>query len=183
MFVSFPTVSSTKEEDAVVKRQDQPDEVDEQVADRRAQIEALQSVAADAEARALTAQAALSEVQAARQSAEGEAEQLRAALAAARAEVKDAAAKYRAARLSTAPDVPPELVSASEDITQIDSEFEAAQRLVSELRENMQQAAREGSRARVPAGSPPRRAPDVSTLSATEKIRLGLQQLTEKEGR
>ena len=67
---------------------------------------------------------------------------------------------------------------------QIERDFEAAQRVVGELRKRIEDDAEAEKRsARVPPGSPTRRAPDVSSLSPTEKITLGLQQRAEREGR
>jgi hypothetical protein len=88
--------------------------------------------------------------------------------------------KYREAKLAAAPEVPPDLVPASETLAEIDEGFEAAQRVVSQLRERM---AEERQSARVPVGSPVRRAPDLSALSPSEKIRMGLRDLAEREGR
>jgi hypothetical protein len=110
------------------------------------------------------------------ESISAEASDLRAQLDTARAQMLEAALKYREARLSAAPDVPEELVPESPDIAEIDTRFEAAQRIVRQVRENAQQDART---ARVPAGAPTRRAPDPSSLSPTEKIRLGLERLAE----
>ena len=168
----------------------------EQIADAQAQIEALQSAAADAEARAATAQAELAEARqqesrldeelaAAREelaaaaaeaeSAEGRAQlgEARDQLAESRSQLREAALKYREARLAAAPHIPADLVP-GDTLEEIDQQLESAQRVVSHLREKLQQ---EGQSSRVPVGAPPRRPPDISSLSATEKIKLGLQQL------
>ncbi|MDO8615535.1 MAG: hypothetical protein Q7T33_07320 [Dehalococcoidia bacterium] len=170
------------------KRELESGELDDTMVEAQAQIEALQSAAADAEARAATAQAQLAELresgsaaaaemaglQAARDSAQAELAQARSELGEARSELREAAAKYRAARLAAAPEVPHDLVPAVESLEEIDREFEAAQRVVQQLREKMEQETRS---ARVPAGSPTRRPPDLSALSPGEKIKLGLQEL------
>lgn len=95
-------------------------------------------------------------------------------------QLSEAAVKYREAKLSAAPEVPADLVPASESLAEIDEGFEAAQRVVGQLKERM---AEERQSARMPVGSPSRRAPDLSGLSASEKIRVGLKELSEREGR
>lgn len=130
--------------------------------------------------RIATLQEGLSGAQLAHQSAAAEADDLRLQLDAARTQARDAARKYREARLSAMPEIPPEIVPESDDILEIERGLETARRLVVRVRESVQEEART---ARVPAGAPPRRAPDISSLSAAEKIRLGLEQLSEKSGR
>jgi len=160
-------------------------ETNDELADALAQVEALQSAAADAEARAETVRGELAEAQAARESAETDATQLRTDLDGARSQVRESAARYRELRLLARPDVPQELVPQGETVEEIDRDFEVALKLVEQVRERVQEEARsEGSAARrIPAGSPARRAPDLSALPASEKIRLGLQQLSERPGR
>jgi len=98
-----------------------------------------------------------------------------------RGQLREAAAKYREARFAATPDVPEDLVPELATIEEIDREFEAAQRVVGQLREKLEQeAADQKRRTRVPAGAPARRQADVSSLSASEKIRLGLQRLDER---
>ncbi len=174
------------------------DDIDDDLADAAAQIEALQAAAADAEARAATARSDLAEsrehaadvelqlAQAAsdREAAYGELSEAREALSSARTTIREAAAKYRAAVLASAPDIPEDLVPEAEDIAEIDRGIEAARRVVGRVREKMEEETAEQARAlRVPAGAPVRRAPDVSALSPEDKIRLGLQQAAEREGR
>ena len=185
-------------------RQDpQVSALQEELADAEAQIEALQSATADAEARAATAQAELAEARqhaswleaelsaareelVAAQDAEAESAEAKARLVeardqlvGARAQLRDAALKYREARLAAAPHIPPDLVP-GETLEEIDQQMEAAQRVVSQLRDRLRQ---EDQGSRVPIGAPPRRPPDLSGLPAVEKIKLGLQQLGEREGR
>jgi chromosome segregation ATPase len=143
------------------------DEVDvtglrEKLAEAEAQVEALEAAAADAEARASTAQSQVGDLQ---------------------TQVREAAVRYRAARLAAAPDVPPELVSEAGTIDAVEAEFEAAQRVIAKVRERLEEEAPEMRPARVPAGAPNRRPQDWSSLPASEKIRIGLQQLSEREGR
>jgi chromosome segregation ATPase len=171
---------------------------DEALIESQAQIEALQTAAADAEARATTARAELNETRntvariegelaqaaSAREAAHGELDLLRSELTAAKTVIRETAARYRVAKLASAPDVPAEMVPESEDLEEIDLGFEEAQRVVGQLREKLQEEALAAARTfRVPAGSPPRRAADVSSLSPGEKIKLGLQQAAEREGR
>ncbi len=162
-------------------------ETQERLAEAQAQIEVLQPQAADAEARLATLRGELSEVRgeivslkaelgetrAARDSAHAELDSLRSQMADARGELDDAALKYREARLAAAPHIPSDLVAAAGDLGEIDRQFEAAERVVEQLRDKLQE---DKQAARVPLGTPPRRAPDVSGLSAAEKIKLGLQE-------
>jgi chromosome segregation ATPase len=167
-------------------------ELEEQLAEARAQIEALQAAAADAEARAATARdelkasrdehealrSQLAATEGEREEARGAVTELEAMAEATRGQLRDAVARYREARLSAAPDIPHDLVPAHATIEEIDREFEAAERVVGQLREKIAREAVEQARAaRVPAGAPARRGPDVSSLSASEKIKLGLQRL------
>jgi chromosome segregation ATPase len=177
-----------------------PDEtnLEEQLAEAQSRIESLETAAADAEARAQTLQERLSDAEAEAQrlreaegaaqgqvaEAESAAETARRDLAetgkeldAVRSHLRQATLKYREARLASAPEIPAELVPESEPLEEIERDFESAQRVVGELRRKLEDEAEAGRRsARVPAGSPPRREADVSSLSATEKIRLGLEQ-------
>ena len=177
----------------MVRRRETDEDSDERMAEAQAQIEALQTTAADAEARAATAKAQLAAVQearasaesqlaevaSAREAAEGELSRLRSDVEEVHTRLSEAAVKYRAAKLAGAPEVPADLVPESESLAEIDEGFEAAQRVVGQLRERM---AEERQSARVPVGSPSRRAPDLSGLSAAEKIRVGLRELSEREG-
>jgi hypothetical protein len=79
--------------------------------------------------------------------------------------------------------VPAELVPESEDVREIEERFEAARRLVGDVQERLRaEAEAQARQARVPAGAPVRRGPDLSALSATEKIRWGLEG-RERDGR
>ena len=178
----------------MVRRTESDEDSDERMAEAQAQIEALQTAAADAEARAATARTELAAAKQARTSAEAqlaevasgreaevEISRLRSDVEEVRTQLSEAAVKYREAKLSAAPEVPADLVPASESLAEIDEGFEAAQRVVGQLKERM---AEERQSARVPVGSPTRRgAPDLSGLSAAEKIRVGLKELSEREGR
>ena len=122
----------------------------------------------------------LAVVRTAHESAVAETLQLHEELDAARTQVRAATDGYRQARLAAAPSVPPEMVPESDNILEIDRGLENAERLVNLVRESVQQELLATARqAPIPAGSPARREPDLSSLSAAEKIRVGLQRLSE----
>jgi chromosome segregation ATPase len=178
----------------MARRTQDNEDTNDQLAEAQARIESLEAAAADAEARAATVrselvvekearaevEAQLAEALSARESIEGELSAERSQAEEARTRLAEAAVKYREAKLASAPDVPADLVPPAESLAEVDEGFEAAQRVVGQLRERM-----EGQRqaARVPVGAPAGRAPDLSALSASEKIRMGLQELSEWEGR
>jgi len=88
-------------------------------------------------------------------------------LAVLRESLTGAVLKYRTAIVSAAPDVPGELVQ-GETLEEIDVSLQAAQDLVARVRQQIESA---GQTAEVvPAGAPPRRPPDLSTLSPAAKI-------------
>jgi chromosome segregation ATPase len=181
----------------MTQRGSEPNETDEQLAEALAQIESLQANAADAEARAATArseanalkeehsqtESRLAEAVAARAAVETEATQLRADLEGARGEARAAAVRYREVRLAAHPDIPRELVAECDTLEEIDRDFEAALKVVGQVRERVEEEQGGKRGARVPAGSPGRRAQDLTALPASEKIRLGLQQLSDRQGR
>lgn len=142
-------------------------ELEDQLAEAFARIDELQTSAADAEARAATAQVELIAATQAHDDLRGQ--------------LREAALKYREARFAATPDVPQDLVPELETIEEIDREFESAVRVVDQLREKLEkEAAHQKRTGRVPAGSPERRQADLSSLPASEKIRLGLQRLDER---
>jgi chromosome condensin MukBEF ATPase and DNA-binding subunit MukB len=151
-------------------------EIEDRLVEAEAQIEALQAAVADAEARAATARSEVSELRT--QVTDGQT-----ALEASQAQVREAAARYRSARLSSAPDVPPELVAETGSIEEVERDFESATRLVAALKERMREEAVREQGGRVPRGAPQRREQDLSSLPASEKIKIGLRQLSEREGR
>jgi chromosome segregation ATPase len=175
-------------------RGNQDNDAEDRQAETQARIESLEAAAADAEARAATAleelagareasaslELQLAEAKVARESAEDELLRSRSEAEETRSRLADAAVKYREARLASAPEVPQDLVPAAESLLEIDEAFEAAWRVVGQLRERIED---ERLSARVPVGSPSRRVADLSSLSASEKIRLGLEQLSEREAR
>ncbi len=81
-----------------------------------------------------------------------------------------AVGRYRQAVLAQSPDVPAELVS-GETIEAVDASLKAGRELVGKVRERLSAGETE---VRVPAGAPPRRAPDTAALSPFEKIAHGL---------
>ena len=144
----------------------------EQLAEALAQVDSLQAAVADAEARAATHNDRITALQGELEAARADSERLGARL-------RESALKYREARLAASPDIPPELVT-SEELEEIDEQLAAAEQVVSEMRERVEKERRRESPP-VPAGSPVRRAPDYSQLPPGEKIKLGLQQLAERQ--
>ena len=127
-----------------------------------------------------TGGAAPAEIEAAMAALRVELEEARTALdgrqhqvAALQAELATSLTRYREALLSSVPDVPAELV-AGETVAALDQAFTRAKGLVEQVQRQVEARM---ARERVPAGAPPRSAPDLSNVSAQEKIRIGLQQL------
>ena len=145
----------------------------EELADALAQMDSLQTAVADAEARAATGSDRLSALQGELETVRSENERLGARL-------RESAIKYRDARLAATPEIPAGLVTA-EEMEEIEGQLAAAERVVSEMREKMERHRRRETPP-VPAGSPIRRAPDFSGLPPAEKIRVGLQESSRREG-
>ena len=108
-----------------------------------------------------------------------EAEQARAAAVAhgaeaesLRSQLADTLARYREMLLARDPDVPVEMVQ-GESVAELESSYERASGLVERLR---RRAAEHAAQARVPAGAPARRGPDLGGLTPQQKIVQGLQQ-------
>ncbi len=144
----------------------------EQLADALAQVDSLQTAVADAEARASTNGDRVASLQSELETAHSEGERLDTRL-------RESAIKYREARLAAAPHIPADLVP-GEALEEIDEQLASAERVVSEMRERMEKERRRESPP-VPAGAPVRRAPDFSGLPSTEKIKLGLEQMSGRE--
>jgi chromosome segregation ATPase len=151
----------------------------EQLAEARADVERLEATATDADARAMVAEfeaaalrGELTAAQEATTTAAAEAESARAYVEAAEARLRTAAEKYRDLVVRTEPALPAELI-AGDDIDAVDASLVAARDLVGRVRTHIET---EAHASRVPAGAPPRSAPDYSALSPEQKIRLGLQQ-------
>ena len=79
--------------------------------------------------------------------------------------------RYRSLLLSGAPEVPAELVK-GETLEALEESFATAKALVERVRREVEARLQHE---RVPPGSPPRRALDLSGLSPHEKILLGLR--------
>ena len=146
--------------------------VKEQLAEALAQVDSLQAAVADAEARAATHSDRIAALQGELDATRADSERLDTRL-------RESALKYREARLAASPHIPPELVTGEEQ-EEIDEQLAAAEHVVSQMRERVEKERRQESPP-VPAGSPVRRAPDYSQLPSGEKIKLGLQQLAERE--
>ena len=89
-----------------------------------------------------------------------------------RSQLADTLARYREMLLARDPDVPVEMVQ-GESVAELESSYERASGLVERLR---RQAAEHAAQARVPAGAPARRGPDLGGLTPQQKIVQGLQQ-------
>ena len=160
--------------------------LEERLAETEAEVERLQTTAADREARAAhlehlsaTQAETLAQTKAELVSRDDELTVLRDGLAAARSEAEElraglrsAAEKYRQAVLATRTEVPPDLVG-GETVEEVDRQLEAALSMVAQLKSHLDSQAQAQ---RVPTGAPARRAPDLATLSPTEKISHGLAQ-------
>jgi hypothetical protein len=85
--------------------------------------------------------------------------------------VRASAERYRALALERSPELPEELV-AGETVEAIDEAIAQARETIAKVRGHIESQAQAG---RVPAGAPVRSAPDLSGLSAEEKIRQGLE--------
>ena len=88
-----------------------------------------------------------------------------------REQVDSAVSKYRVALLASSPEVPEELVK-GKTIDELDASLASARIIVEKIAQKLE--SQEPSE-RVPVGAPPRRPPDLSTLSPQEKILYGLQ--------
>ena len=89
-----------------------------------------------------------------------------------RAQLADTLERYREMLLARDPDVPVEMVEGG-SVAELESSYERASGLVERLR---RQAAEHAAQARVPAGAPARRGPDLGGLTPQQKIVQGLQQ-------
>jgi uncharacterized coiled-coil protein SlyX len=82
----------------------------------------------------------------------------------------EAVSRYRDSVIQASPGVLEELVS-GDSIALIDESLRKAKNLIGKVREGLEA---EVSLARVPAGAPERRSPDLSALSPREKIQYGI---------
>jgi multidrug resistance efflux pump len=81
-----------------------------------------------------------------------------------------AAERYRDLVVRTEPSLPADLIAGS-DVDAIDGSVTAAREIVGGVRSHIETQAQAG---RVPAGAPPRSAPDLSALTPEQKIKHGL---------
>jgi chromosome segregation ATPase len=153
--------------------------LEEQLTAAQNDIEQLQDQLAQAEARDTTRVGEVGELR--RQIAtleeslatQGvELEDLRAAVGEAQAATREAVQRVRQSVLDREPDLPQDLV-AGETVAELDEAVARARQTVAQVRQHLEQQAQS---VRVPAGAPVRGAPDVSALTAGEKIRAGLKQ-------
>ena len=87
-----------------------------------------------------------------------------------RQEMAQAVSQYRTLLLSSAPDVPEELVR-GETLANVDESFISARQVVEKVRNQLEA---QTSHERVPVGAPTRGSAALSTLSAREKIAYAL---------
>lgn len=85
---------------------------------------------------------------------------------------QQATARYRDLVVRSEPALPPELI-AGDTIEAIDASVEEARTLTGRVRTHIEA---QSQAARVPAGAPPRAAPDLASLTPDQKIRYGLNQ-------
>ena len=149
--------------------------------DARDEIARLTQQVNDAEARASAAIAEGARLQAEVAAAndavsafEADAASLRAMLDDAEQRTRDAAARYRELAVRAEPAVAADLI-AGDTIEAIDASIARARELAESVRSHIEA---EPQAARVPAGAPQRRAPDLSAMTPEQKIRHGLAQRT-----
>ena len=160
--------------------------LEEQLATAHADIDRLQRLLGEVETKAVARETESAELRggltAARQeTAEREAlvadqaaqiEALQASAADAEARASGGARRYREMVLAAEPDLPPDLVC-GDSVDAVDESLARARQTVAQVRQRLEQQAQA---LRIPPGAPARSGPDLASLSATEKIRLGLQQ-------
>jgi septal ring factor EnvC (AmiA/AmiB activator) len=142
------------------------DKLREELVEARAQAERLAEELADREARTHEMATGMESLRRELEAARLESTQVRDA---AREESRLLTERYRAALLQSAPELPPELVH-GESADDLDRSLTTAREIMARAREQVQAQAA----AHIPAGSPVRGAPDIESLSPTEKIRLGI---------
>ncbi len=142
----------------------------EQLADARADVERLQLDAANAVAEAAFLRDDVRVSHEAVATAAAEATTLREQIDAATQRAQTAAERYRDLVVRTEPALPADLIVGG-DVDAIDASVTAAREIVGRVRSHIESQAQAG---RVPAGAPPRSAPDLSALTPEQKIRHGL---------
>jgi hypothetical protein len=93
------------------------------------------------------------------------------------AALTDATAKYQALLVQTNPEIPADLIKGS-TVAEIDASLASAKTIVQKVKESIEA---QDKATPIPAGAPPRQAPDLESLSATEKIKAGLLQHDNKK--
>ena len=153
--------------------------VREELEEARAELERLQVTAADREARAVHLEGEAGELRQQLDAARGETarrdEELSALSERAQTletQVTHAGQRYRELALERSPELPGELVTGT-TVEEVDEAIARARETVSKVRGHLESQAQAG---RVPVGAPQRSGPDLSALSAEEKIELGLRQ-------
>ena len=141
-----------------------------QLAGARSEVERLARDAAHAVAEAAVLRDDLRASHAAGVSAAAETEALREQLEAAGQKAQATAERYRDLVVRTEPALPADLIAGC-DVDAIDASVTAAREIVGRVRSHIESHAQS---ARVPAGAPPRAAPDLSALTPVQKIRHGL---------
>lgn len=151
----------------------------EELAEVRAELEQLQATAADREARAAHFESERAELRQELAQARSEIEtreqeqaDQRDQVEGLQAQVGSAARRYRELALEQSPELPAELVAGG-TVDEVDASIQRARETVSKVRGHLESQAQAS---RVPVGAPPRSGPDLSALSAEEKIKAGLQQ-------
>ncbi|MEK7778141.1 MAG: hypothetical protein AAB303_05905 [Chloroflexota bacterium] len=157
------------EETTVVEQQPEASVEATQVA---VSAEAPQPTAEDLEPALVEARSALQERDASLAEVRGILAQRDVELQALRHQLASATARYRQALLSAAPEIPEELVNG---ITpeEVEASLARARQMVERIRSRIEAQIAEQ---RVPTGAPIRSAPDISGLSAQEKIAYALSQ-------
>ncbi len=150
-------------------------ELQDEVAAARAETERLQVAAADREARAAHFEAQVADLRErlaqAQEQAQTREQELIERARVLEAQVESTAQRYRGLALELSPELPAELVAGG-TVEEIEASLERARETVAKVRGHIES---EAQARRVPVGAPPRSGPDLSSLSAEEKIRLGLR--------
>jgi ABC-type molybdate transport system ATPase subunit len=153
--------------------------LEEQLVAAQGDIERLQGLLAAAEARESTRMAEVTELQRriagheeARAAQTVELEDLRAAVGESEAQAREAVERIRQAVLEREPELPRDLLT-GDSVADLDAAVAHARQTVAQVRQHLEQQAQSQ---RVPAGAPARGGPDVSAMTAGEKIRSGLRQ-------
>ena len=154
--------------------------IEEELAATRSELETLQVTAADREARAVHLESQQSDLreQLAEAQSEAEARAQELAVLGERAQTlesqaRSGAERYRELALEQSPELPHELVT-GETVEEVDEALQRARETVSKVRGHLESQAQAG---RVPVGAPPRSGPDLSAMSAEDKIRYGIEQV------